>query len=105
MIEKEHAIDMVANGSKLVSSYLHLSTDLDKARYWSRLGETFRGEDKDTQLMCRLDIWNMYEEGRLEADDVVDLSTAESRREYFVNVTDFSNEAKESPVIFVAEVA
>ena len=67
--------EAVAHGSRLGSPFFHLSRSSRGAWRFAELGQRFRNEKPKDQIFTKVNLWGMYEDGVITADNFIDIST------------------------------
>ena len=75
-------VKAVACGSKCRSPFFHLSLTHAGALKWSALGQQNRGEKSTAQMMTRVDLAEMYEDGVLLPGNLIDLSSRQAAKDF-----------------------
>ena len=73
-------IAFVAHGSGQRSPFFHMSTTMDGAYQYARLGQNLRGEKVDDQIFLSINLWDMYLDKLLTEDNIFDISTPKAQQ-------------------------
>jgi len=86
--ERLHILRSIHKGSWERSPYLHCSLTVTGADSWHQMAVQDRGEDRQKQVMCRLDLWNMYQQDLIGIDDIIDLSSRPAFQHFLLDGPD-----------------
>jgi hypothetical protein len=86
--ERLHILRSIHKGSWERSPYLHCSLTVTGADSWHQMAVQDRGEERQKQVMCRLDLWNMYQQDLIGIDDIIDLSSRPAFQHFLLDGPD-----------------